>query len=92
MSDSQSAYESELYEEQQKRRIKASMSMYGKGQPAKKILVISRVSGYAHTRYSGTCPPDVTVEDIKSRFYDPCFGGRDAWVRGGEWGCVRHND
>jgi hypothetical protein len=58
----------------------------------KQITVVNRESGYAHTTFQGTCGPDVTVEDIKKRFYHNYFGGRGAWVRDGHWGAVCHTD
>jgi hypothetical protein len=58
----------------------------------KRIEVDLRVPGYAHTRLTGTCGPDVTVEDVRQRFYHEYFGGRDAWVRDGRWGVIRHDD
>lgn len=57
-----------------------------------RIVVEWREVGYAHTRLQGSCAADVTVEEIKGKFYDPYFGGRDAWVENGKWGCVRHDD
>lgn len=57
-----------------------------------RMIVINREHGYAHTRLSGTCGPDVTVKDIQAKFYHPYFGGREAWVRNGHWGCVVHTD
>ena len=58
----------------------------------KEIKVESSVPWYAHTRISGSCGPDVTVQDIVDRFYDSYCGGRDAWVRDGKFGVVRHDD
>lgn len=60
--------------------------------PEKVMEVTNREPGYAHTRVQGTCSPDVTVEDVKRRFYHGYFGGRDAWVRDGKFGCVIHTD
>ena len=40
----------------------------------------------------GICSPDVTVEDVKKRFYHWYFGGRDAWVKDGRFGCTIHTD
>ena len=57
-----------------------------------RIVVTTRRPGYAHETLGGTCAPDVTVEEIRARFYDTYFGGRDAWVRDGHWGCVVHTD
>ena len=58
----------------------------------KEIKVISHIPGYAHTKYSGTCGKDVTVQDIKDKFYHSYFGGRGAWVRDGKWEAISHND
>lgn len=58
----------------------------------KRITVVNSTRGYAHTRLSGTCGSAVTVEDIRKRFYHPYFGGRDAWVRDGQWGAICHDD
>lgn len=58
----------------------------------KDIEIVYRVPGYTHTRLSGICGPEVTVEDIRKFAYHEYFGGRDAWVSNGEWGCVRHDD
>ncbi|MER9829205.1 hypothetical protein NKJ51_12560 [Mesorhizobium sp. M0134] len=60
--------------------------------PAKVMDVTGRERGYAHTRIWGTCSQDVTVEDVKERLYHWYFGGRDAWVRDGKFGCVIHTD
>ena len=57
-----------------------------------RIVVTGRVPGYAHERLHGTCAPDVTVEEIMRTFYHEYFGGRDAWVSAGRWGCVVHTD
>jgi len=56
------------------------------------VRVTSREPGYNHVRLTGTCGPAVTVEDIMRRFYHEYFGGRDAWVDSGRWGCVVHID
>lgn len=48
--------------------------------------------GYAHTTVQGTCPADATVQEVKDRFYHEYFGGRDAWVRDGKFGCTIHTD
>jgi len=56
------------------------------------ITIGSSVQGYCHTRISGSCSEDVTVSDIEERFYDPYFGGRNAWVRDGKFGVIVHND
>jgi hypothetical protein len=58
----------------------------------RQMQVTSRRPGYAHEIVEGTCGPDVTVSDIRRTFYDPYFGGRDAWVRDGHFGCVVHTD
>lgn len=58
----------------------------------KRITVEDTQYGYAHTRYSGACSSDVTVDDIKKRFYHSYFGGREAWVKDGRWSAVCHTD
>lgn len=58
----------------------------------KQMSVTNRGHGYATTTISGVCSPDVTVEDVKARFYHWYFGGRDAWVSDGRFGCVIHTD
>lgn len=59
---------------------------------AMSFAVTDRVYGYNHTRLQGTCPADATVEEVKDRFYHEYFGGRDAWVRDGKFGCTVHLD
>lgn len=54
--------------------------------------VISYGAGYKHTTVQGTCPDDATVEEVRSRFYHEYFGGRDAWVKDGRFGCTIHTD
>ncbi len=49
-------------------------------------------NGHEHTRYAGTCKPDVTEDDIARLFCHPCFGGRAIEVRGGRFSVIRHND
>jgi len=61
-------------------------------QTQKRIEVTHREPGYAHVRLQGTCFSDVTVDDIIREFYHEYFGGREAWVRDGRWGCVVHTD
>jgi len=58
----------------------------------KEIKVESSIPGYAHTRISGSCGQDVTVEDIEKKFYHSYFGGRNAWVRDGKFGVITHTD
>lgn len=58
----------------------------------KRIDITDRQPGYTHVRLQGTCSADVTVEDIRKSMYHSYFGGRDAWVRDGKWGCVVHTD
>lgn len=60
---------------------------------SERITVTGRQGGYAHEKLWGTCSPDVTVEEIRARFYHEYFGGRDAQVDGnGNWSCVVHTD
>lgn len=54
--------------------------------------VTGRTEGYGHTRVQGDCPHDATVEEVKARFYHDYFGGREAWVENGRFGCVIHQD
>lgn len=58
----------------------------------KQMSVTSRSHGYNNTSIQGVCSPDVTVEDVKKRFYHDYFGGRGAWVSGGKFGCTIHID
>lgn len=58
----------------------------------KKIKITKTTPGHAHTAFEGTCDKDVTVADIKAEFYHPVFGGRQAWVSGGKWRAIRHDD
>lgn len=56
----------------------------------KKIEVHHTEHGYNHDRLTGTCDPDVTVDDIEKRFHHEYFGGRETWVKDGKWGTVVH--
>ena len=58
----------------------------------KQMIVIDRSNGYNNVTVSGVCSPDVTVEDVKKRFYHCYFGGRHAWVSDGKFGCTIHTD
>lgn len=58
----------------------------------KSITVVTVQHGYNHTVYGGICGPEVTLDDIKERFYHPHFGGRQAWVEDGNWGATCHDD
>ncbi len=58
----------------------------------RQMIVTARSAGYAHVAVRGDCSPDITVEDVKKRFYHWYFGGRDAWVRDGRFGCTIHTD
>ncbi len=58
----------------------------------KEIKTEERTPGWNHIEYRGTCGPDVTVQDIKDKFYHPFFGGRGARVGNGKWFAVRHTD
>lgn len=58
----------------------------------KHITITDSQRGYAHTQYYGTCGPDVTVDDVKRAIYHSYFGGRNAWVRDGQWGAICHDD
>jgi hypothetical protein len=60
--------------------------------PGKRMEVDTRQPGYAHVTVQGTCGPDVTVEDVRKRFYHWYFGGRDAWVKDGRFGVTIHTD
>ncbi len=61
-------------------------------QHTKRMNVTSRSQGYHHMVIVGECDPDVTVEDVRSRFFHVQFGGRDAWVKDGRFGCTVHTD
>lgn len=61
-------------------------------QRALSFVVTVRSLGYNNTTVQGTCPGDATVEEVKARFYHEYFGGRDAWVKDGRFGCTIHND
>jgi hypothetical protein len=52
----------------------------------------SEERGYGHVTVQGSCPPDATVEEVKERFYHWYFGGRNAWVKDGRFGCTIHTD
>jgi hypothetical protein len=54
--------------------------------------VTDRSPGYGHTTVQGTCPADATVQEVKDRFYHWYFGGWDAWVKDGRFGCTIHTD
>lgn len=56
------------------------------------MIVTQRGNGYGHVTVSGVCSPDVTVKDVEKRFYHWYFGGRDAWVKDGRFGCTIHTD
>lgn len=56
------------------------------------MSVTNRSNGYAQTTVSGVCSPDVTVEDVRKRFYHSYFGGTGAWVRDGRFGCTIFTD
>jgi len=56
------------------------------------MVVTNREPGWNNTTISGVCSPDVTEADVKKRFYHSYFGGRQAWVRDGRFGCVIHTD
>jgi hypothetical protein len=61
-------------------------------QRALSFEVTDRSFGYNNTTVRGTCPDDATVQEVKDRFYHEYFGGRDAWVRDGKFGCTIHTD
>lgn len=56
------------------------------------MSVQHRSNGYNNVSINGVCSPDVTEEDVKKRFYHSYFGGRDAWVKDGRFGCTIHTD
>lgn len=56
------------------------------------IKVVDIFRGRGMNEYRGTCGPDVTVADIKKRYYDSYLGGRGAWVANGKWGAIEHTD
>lgn len=61
-------------------------------QRALSFEVTQRSPGYAHVTVSGTCPADATVQEVEERFFHWYFGGRDAWVKDGRFGCTIHTD
>lgn len=56
------------------------------------MSVTDRSNGHNNVTVSGVCSLDVTVEDVKKRFYHFYFGGRGAWVEDGRFGCTIHTD
>ena len=66
--------------------------MNNQNEDEKWIKVESRTPGYKHTVFTGTCGKDVTMEDIKNKFYHPYFGGRNAQVSNGTWRATSHDD
>lgn len=54
--------------------------------------VTDRYPGYNQVTVQGVCPADATVEEVKERFYHEYFGGREAWVKDGRFGCVIYTD
>jgi hypothetical protein len=61
-------------------------------QRALSFEVTSRSHGYNNETVSGTCPEDATVQEVEERFYHWYFGGRNAWVKDGRFGCTIHTD
>lgn len=59
---------------------------------AVEFTVSQRLGGYAHVTLYGTYTGPASVKDVEQRFYHPYFGGREAWVKDGQWGCVVHTD
>jgi len=60
--------------------------------PRKFMIVETRRAGYANVTIAGRCGPDVTKADVEARFFHSYFGGREAWIRDGRFGCVIHTD
>ena len=56
------------------------------------FTVTSRERGHNHIRMQGTFTGSATVEDVKKNFCNEHFGGRDAWVRDGQFGVIVHTD
>lgn len=56
------------------------------------IRVTKAQHGYAHTYREGVCGKNVTTADIKKKFYDSMFGGRDARVSNGRFSVITHDD
>ena len=52
--------------------------------------VTQRSRGYYHVTVSGICPLDATAAEVRERFYDSNFGGREAWAEGGRFSCIIH--
>lgn len=47
--------------------------------------------GYGTEHLSGTYTGPATAKDVEARFFGP-LGGREAWARDGQWGCVVYTD
>ena len=56
------------------------------------FTVEHREPGYKNSRISGTYIGSATVEDVKKQFFHSYFGGREAWIKDGRFGCVVHLD
>lgn len=56
----------------------------------KTFTVTSTEHGYNHDRIIGTHTGSVTVKDVEDKFFHDYFGGREAWVKDGRFGCVIH--
>jgi hypothetical protein len=83
----------EAYDRKPMAEVKAAMQVDGWAlKTTQQMVVTQRVAGHHHVTVSGVCSPDVTVEDVKKRFYHSYFGGRGAWVSGGKFGCTIHLD
>lgn len=56
-----------------------------------RIRVTMAWPGYAHTRYEGTCDPDVTYKEICD-WLNLGLGYRNVELNNGQWRGVRHDD
>lgn len=56
------------------------------------FVVDSVTYGHAHKRIEGSYTGPATTDLVRAEFYHFLFGGRDAWVRDGRFGCVIHTD
>ena len=54
------------------------------------FTVTNTVHGYNHDTIYGTFTGPATVKDVEDRFYHFYFGGRNAWVKDGKFGCIVH--
>jgi hypothetical protein len=56
-----------------------------------RIRVTNAYPGYAHTKYEGTCDPDVTYKEICD-WLNLGLGYRSVYLSDCKWGGIRHDD